>query len=176
MTVHCATCGHEWELLIKFPMDLDRFVEEFNRSAEAGCPQCGADGNAVICGPVPSGKRGMRTTIRRDLFIYLSGPMTAAHGYRVEDNVAAGLRVFFACVARGIPAFSPHAIGAFTTTWEIDRPRWLAYDCAVIDHCTHVLMLPRWEMSPGAVAERDYALRIGTPVITSLEELEADAG
>ena len=84
-----------------------------------------------------------------------------------------GLRVFFDCVARGIPAFSPHAIGAFPTTWEIARPRWLAYDCAVIDRCTHVLMLPRWETSPGAVAERDYALRIGTPVITSLEELEA---
>ena len=47
--------------------------------------------------------------VRRDLFVYLSGPMTAAHGYRVEDNVAAGVRVFFACVARGIPAFSPHA-------------------------------------------------------------------
>ena len=44
---------------------------------------------------------------------------------------------------------------------------------AVIDHCTHVLMLPRWEMSPGAVAERDYALRIDAPVITSLDELEA---
>ena len=38
--------------------------------------------------------------VRRGLFVYLSGPMTAAHGYRVEDNVAAGLRVFFDCVAR----------------------------------------------------------------------------
>ena len=110
--------------------------------------------------------------VRRDLFVYLSGPMTAAHGYRAADNVAAGLRVFFDCVARGIPAFSPHVIGAFPSTWEIARPHWLAYDCAVIDHCTHVLMLPRWETSPGAVAERDYALRIGTPVITSLEELD----
>ena len=69
--------------------------------------------------------------------------------------------------------FSPHAIGAFPTTWEIARPRWLAYDCAVIDHCTHVLLLPRWETSTGARAERDYALTIGKPVITSLDELEA---
>ena len=112
-------------------------------------------------------------TVRRDLFVYLSGPMTAAHGYRVEDNVAAGLRVFFDCVERGIPAFSPHAIGAFPTTWEIARPQWLAYDCAVIDRCTHVLLLPRWETSPGARAERDYALSIGTPVITSLDALDA---
>ncbi len=110
-------------------------------------------------------------TVRRDLFVYLSGPMTATHGYCTDDNVAASLR---ACMARGIPAFSPHAMGAFPTT--LDRPRWLAYDCAVIDHCTHVLLLPRWETSPVARAERDYALRIGTPVITSLDELEADVG
>ena len=81
-----------------------------------------------------------KSRVRRDLFVYLSGPMTGAHGYRVEDNVSAGLRVFFDCVARGIPAFSPHAIGAFPSTWEIGQKRWLAYDCAVIDRCTHVLM------------------------------------
>ena len=117
--------------------------------------------------------RRSKPLLRHDLFVYLSGPISAAHGYSIDDNVAAGLRVFFDCVARGIPAFSPHAIGAFPSTWQIDRQQWVAYDCAVIDRCTHVLLLPRWETSPGAVAERDYALRIGTPVITSLEELEA---
>ena len=117
--------------------------------------------------------RRSKPLLRHDLFVYLSGPISAAHGYSIDDNVAAGLRVFFDCVARGIPAFSPHAIGAFPTTWEIARPRWLAYDCAVIDRCTHVLLLPRWETSLGAVAERDYALATGTPVIASLDELEA---
>ena len=108
--------------------------------------------------------------VRRDLFVYLSGPMTAAHGYRVEDNVAAGLRVFFDCVARGIPAFSPHLSGAFPS--NISWAHWLKYDCAVIDRCTHVLLLPRWETSTCARVERDYARTIGTPVITSLEELD----
>ncbi len=107
--------------------------------------------------------------VRRDLFVYLSGPLTAAHGYRGEDNVAAGLRVFFDCVARGIPAYSPHLSGAVPST--ISWAQWVAYDCAVIDRCTHVLLLPRWETSTGARVERDYALRIGTPVITSLDEL-----
>ena len=45
----------------------------------------------------------------------------------------------------------------------------------MIDHCTHVLMLPRWETSAGARAERAYARAIGTPVITSLEELDKAA-
>ena len=115
----------------------------------------------------------MSPTIRRDLFVYLSGPMTAAHGYRVDDNVAAGLRVFFDCVARGIPAYSSHASVAYQSARDIPWAHWLAVDCAIIDRCTHVLLLPRWETSPGAVAERDYALATGTPVITSLDALEA---
>ena len=56
MTVHCATCGHAWDLLIKIPMGLDRFVKALNGCVAAGCPQCGAEGNAVICGPVPRGE------------------------------------------------------------------------------------------------------------------------
>ena len=106
--------------------------------------------------------------VRRDLFVYLSGPITAADS---DDNVAAGVRVFFDCVARGIPAYSPHLSGAFPS--NISWAHWLKYDCAVIDHCTHVLMLPRWETSTDARIERDYARTIGTPVITSLDELEA---
>ena len=56
ITVHCATCGHAWDLLIKIPMDLDGFVKAINGCAAAGCPQCGAPGNAVICGPAPRGR------------------------------------------------------------------------------------------------------------------------
>jgi hypothetical protein len=42
------------------------------------------------------------------------------------------------------------------------------FDFAVIDRCTHVLMLPRWEFSSGARRERDYALDHGKPVIYDL--------
>ena len=116
--------------------------------------------------------RGGRAAVQRDLFVYLSGPITAAYGYSVKDNVAAGLRVFFACVARGIPAYSPYASVALQSARDIPWAQWLAVDYAVIDRCTHVLMLPRWETSAGAVAERAYATQIGKPILTSLEELE----
>ena len=112
--------------------------------------------------------------LRHDLFVYLSGPISAAHGYSVDDNVAAGMRVFFACVARGIPAYSPHASVAYQEARDIPWLYWLAVDCAIIERCTHVLSLPRWETSPGAVAERDYARAIGKPVIASLDELDLD--
>lgn len=112
--------------------------------------------------------------MRRDLFVYISGPMTAKHGFTVEENVAAGLRVYLDCLSRGIPAFCPHLSGAFPSAWSaVSWQAWLDYDLAVIDRCTHVLMLPRWETSAGALIEREYAESIGKPIIHSLAELEA---
>lgn len=114
--------------------------------------------------------------MRKDLFVYISGPMTAKHGVSVEENTVAGLRVFLDCLKRGIPAFSPHLCGAFPSAWsDVSWEQWLAYDLAVIDRCTHVLMMDRWHLSAGAIKERDYALSIGKPVITSLDELQAAA-
>jgi hypothetical protein len=51
--------------------------------------------------------------MRRDLFVYISGPMTAKDGHTIEENVAAGVRVYLDSLARGIPAFCPHLSGAF---------------------------------------------------------------
>jgi len=111
-------------------------------------------------------------SMRRDIFIYISGPMTAKHGYTIEENVAAGLRIYLDCLKAGLPAFSPHLGGAFPSAWEVSWETWLEYDLAVIDRCTHVLMMPRWEMSAGAIRERTYALEIGKPVITTLDEIK----
>lgn len=110
--------------------------------------------------------------MRRDLFVYLSGPMTAKHGHSVEENVSAGLKVYLDCLQRGIPAFCPHLGGAFPSAWtNVSWEQWLAYDLVVIDRCTHVLMLPRWETSAGALKEKAYAESVGCPVIFSLDEL-----
>lgn len=111
--------------------------------------------------------------MRRDLFVYISGPMTGKHGYLIEENVAAGLRVFLECMRLGIPAFCPHLSGAFPSAWSaVEWERWLEYDLAVIDRCTHVLMMDRWGLSIGAIKEREYAVSIGKPVIYSLGEIQ----
>jgi hypothetical protein len=110
--------------------------------------------------------------MRKDLFVYLSGPMTPKHGFSTEENVAAGLRVYLDCLKAGIPAFSPHLCGAFPSAWsDISWETWLEYDFAVIDRCTHVLMLPRWETSSGALKEREYAESLGKPIVFSIEDL-----
>jgi hypothetical protein len=110
--------------------------------------------------------------MRRDVFVYISGPMTAKHGHTVEENVAAGVRVYLDCLKRGIPAFSPHLGGAFPSAWtDVSWETWLEYDLAVIDRCTHVLMMPRWQESAGAIKEHDYAQSIGCPIAYSMSEL-----
>jgi hypothetical protein len=108
----------------------------------------------------------------KNVFVYISGPMTPKHGFTIEENIAAGARVYWDLLQRGIPAFCPHLSGAFPTAWSVlPHADWLAYDFAVIDRCTHVLMMPRWETSTGAVEERAYAETRGLPVFFSTHEL-----
>jgi hypothetical protein len=114
--------------------------------------------------------------VRADVFVYISGPMTPRDGHTIEENIAAGLRVYWELLRRGIPAFCPHLSGAFPTAWTlIPHEAWLAFDFAVIDRCTHVLMLPRWQTSPGAIAEKEYAESRGIPVLTNMDELSLSA-
>lgn len=111
--------------------------------------------------------------MRSDVFVYVSGPITAKHGFSVEENVAAALKVYLALLRRGIPAFCPHLSGGFPSAFDVDYETWLAYDLAVIARCTHVLLLPRWETSTGALRERAYAESIGVPILESMELLNA---
>lgn len=116
--------------------------------------------------------KAINGAMRRDLFVYISGPMTAKDGYSIEQNVSAGLRIFLESLQRGIPAYCPHLSGAFPSAWaDVSWETWLEYDLAVIDRCTHVLLMPRWETSAGAVKERAYAESIGKPIIFSLDEV-----
>jgi hypothetical protein len=111
--------------------------------------------------------------MRSGLFVYLSGPMTAKHGVSMEENVAAGLRVHLDLLNQGIPNFCPQLSGAFPSAWsDVPYDRWLAFDFAVIDRCSHVLMLPRWETSKGALLEKQYAEQKGIPVVFTVEAIQ----
>lgn len=112
------------------------------------------------------------TEFRKQLFVYLAGPITAKNGHAVEDNVARAVKLYWECLRRGIPAFCPQLSAAFPSAHStVDYETWLNYDFAVIDRCTHILMLPRWQESTGAKREYDYARDKGIPVIFSLDEL-----
>lgn len=113
--------------------------------------------------------------MRSDVFVYISGPMTAKDGRTIEQNTADGVAVYLELLRLGIPCFCPHLSGAFPSAWSaMDHAQWLAYDFAVIDRCTHVLLMPRWLTSTGAQMEADYAKQHGVMLCGSLAELLAD--
>jgi hypothetical protein len=110
--------------------------------------------------------------MRKDVLVYISGPMTAKDGRTIEQNTADGVAVYLDLLQRGIPAFSPHLSGAFPSAWTaLAHGEWLDYDCGIIDRCTHMLMMPRWETSTGACLERDYAASKGMPIFFSFDAL-----
>ncbi len=70
----------------------------------------------------------------------------------------------------GMVPFVPH----LTALWQMMSPHaeydyWLPMDLAWLDRCDAVLRLPGW--SKGADMEMAYALRIGKPVVDSIQEL-----
>lgn len=111
----------------------------------------------------------------RDVLVYLSGPITARDGATVEGNVASGLAVYLECVQLGIPAICPHLSAAFPSSWQVPYEQWMALDLALIARCTHVLLLPGWQTSPGARREIVEAERLGLPVVRSVAEIKAAA-
>lgn len=115
--------------------------------------------------------------MNRDVLVYISGPMTAKDGRTMEQNTADGVAVYLDLLQRGIPAFSPHLSGAFPSAWSaLDHREWIEYDYAIIDRCTHMLMMERWATSTGATLEYEYALSKGLPIATSVEDLIARTG
>ncbi len=98
--------------------------------------------------------------MRSDVFVYISGPMTANDGRTIEQNTADGVAIYLELLKLGLPAFSPHLSGAFPSAWTaLSHTDWIAYDFTVIDRCTHMLMMERWETSGGACLEREYWLK-----------------
>lgn len=53
LTVHCQHCRHEWHGHMPLPMPLKRAIKVMDGIVAAGCPQCGASGRSVLCGPTP---------------------------------------------------------------------------------------------------------------------------
>ena len=103
--------------------------------------------------------------------VYLSGPITAGHGRSVADNVASALSVYYECIKASIPAFCPQLGALDPSAFDIDYETWMAYDFAVIDRCTGMLMLPNWRQSAGAVREREYAEGIDMPIWERIEDV-----
>lgn len=113
--------------------------------------------------------------VRDDLLVYLAGPISPKDGFLVEENVASALGVYLQLVRHGIPTICPQLSGMFPSAWtEVTYDEWTAIDFAVIRRCTHVLLLPRWDRSAGARAEKAYAEQHGIRVVQDIVALVPD--
>ena len=109
----------------------------------------------------------------KGVLVYISGPISPTNGLIVERNVVNALEVFFDLSRQRIPAFCPHIQAIYPSAHQIDYRLWMEYDFAVIDRCTHMLMMENFRESKGALEELAYADAIGMPVAYSMDELLA---
>ena len=109
--------------------------------------------------------------VRKDVFVYIAGPIAPLGGYTIEENVAEASKMFLKLSQLGIPAYCPHLTALLPTAHTFDYKLWTDIDFAIIDRCTHMIMLPRWAESKGATEELLYADSHGIPAFRSLPEL-----
>lgn len=98
--------------------------------------------------------------------VYCAGPYTSPYPIY---NIRNAIEVAEAVAAKGHTPFVPHLTGF----WDLISPHpydfWMAYDLEWLKACDIVLRFPG--ASSGADQEVEDALRLGIPVVYSVEEL-----
>jgi hypothetical protein len=69
--------------------------------------------------------------------------------------------------------FCPHLHSAHfeVIAPEVKPPFWYELDNHFLEACDALLMLPDWDQSKGAIAERELAINLGLPVFYDIQEL-----
>lgn len=101
---------------------------------------------------------------------YIAGPYRAPTPYAVERNIRAAEAMILPVADLGLVPVVPHLMfrshdGALPDAW------FLAATLEIMRRCDAVLLLPTWQESSGAMAERNEAIRIGLPVFDSMDGL-----
>ena len=102
--------------------------------------------------------------------VYVAGPYRGPSAWKIEENIRRAECLALEVWKGGMACICPHTNTRFYQGEAADEI-WLQGDLEIMSRCDWVLMVPGWESSTGATAERDYAIRIGIPVVYSLEEL-----
>jgi hypothetical protein len=105
------------------------------------------------------------------MLVYIAGPLTPCKDYTEAHNLEIALMAYIALVRARIVAFCPHLSIYADLHERLTYEEWMTYDLAIIDQCTHLLMLPRWSESPGAVREHAYARQQGKTIVYNIREL-----
>ncbi len=112
--------------------------------------------------------------------VYVAGPFRSASkfvpgqqdSWGIQSNVMRAMELALEVWRLGAAAVTPHANTMFFQNAAPDNV-WLDGDLAILAKCDAMLMTPDWERSSGARAEKEYADKIGIPVMLTLDELRA---
>lgn len=94
---------------------------------------------------------------------YVAGRYSAETDWGVHENIHAAMKVSARLWSLGWAALCPHANSAHFGG-VVPYESFLEGDLAFLRRCDAVVLVPGWEESKGAVAEREEALRCGIPV------------
>jgi len=108
---------------------------------------------------------------RRSLIVYIAGAYRAPTAWGIEQNIRAAEYTALRVWKSGFTAICPHANTAHFTG-ELPSDAWLEGDKVILSRCDAVLMLPFWQQSEGATAEKVFAESKNIPVFSSILELE----
>lgn len=109
---------------------------------------------------------------------YTAGPYRAPTIWGVVQNIRAAEAVAVELWRLGFGVICPHKNtalldGANGGDAFGDADVWLKGDLEMLRRCDFVVMLPGWERSHGAMAERDFAVKRGIPVYYWPEDRQA---
>lgn len=107
------------------------------------------------------------------VYVYVSGPYTAAMPEQRDANVVVARNVAAELIRRGFVPMVPHTM---THGWErhysdLRYRDYLRVGALWLERCDAILMLPNWERSDGARCEHELACSLGLRIYYDIEEL-----
>ena len=105
------------------------------------------------------------------IVVYVAGPFRATSAWGIEQNVRRTEELALAVWRSGMAALCPHTNTRFFQG-AADDAVWLQGDLELLRRCDAVLLVPGWQASVGACAERVAALAGGLPVFEDLDRLQ----
>ena len=104
------------------------------------------------------------------IVVYIAGPYRGANAWAIEQNIRRAEELALAVWRAGMAALCPHTNTRFFQGAAEDHV-WLDGDLELLTRCDAVLMVPGWERSQGAMAERARAIAGDIPVFEDLDVL-----
>jgi hypothetical protein len=105
-----------------------------------------------------------------NLVVYCAGPFRAKDHWGIWQNINHAATWSLEIWKQGAACLCPHC-NTFPYQGVLPDHRWLDGDLEMLRRCDAVFMIPGWEKSEGAIAERNEAIKCHIPVFEDFGHL-----